>query len=87
MPAVVSKDVSFQTGGGSSLPLTKLSETTKTITLGWTPIPCEGYEFLVNDKRVSNTWDASARQVKFGKVSSGKYSVRALGVIAQGVYP
>ncbi len=71
----------------NDLPLTKVSETDTTITLGWTPIQCEGYEFLVDGKRASNTFDSSRSSVKFKKTSTGKYSVRALGVIAEGAYP
>ncbi len=71
----------------TDLPLTKVSETTKFITLGWTPVPCEGYAFLAGGIRVSNTWNQNQSSVKFTKVASGQYAVRALGVVAEGVYP
>ena len=68
-----------------NLPLTKLAETTSTITLGWTP-PAEarGYVFVANGKR-SSTLDGSRSSAKFAK--PGPYSVEALGAIATGFYP
>ncbi len=85
MTVVYSNDVTFTTP--STLPLHLVSQTTKTITLGWTPIVCEGYEFLADGKRVSNTWNPSTNQIKFGKVPSGKYQVRALTVGPTGNWP
>lgn len=79
-----SNDNTFQTAG-SPLPLTKVAETAKTITLGWTPVPCLGYVFYEDGHRVSNTWDPSVKQVKFAKGTS--YQVVALGAAWQGSYP
>lgn len=73
--------------GGSLIALTVLSETTKTLTVGWTPVVgAAGYEFLVDGKRVSNTWDATVKQVKFGKPDAGEhtYSVIVLGKTDEG---
>jgi hypothetical protein len=71
----------------ADLPLTKIFETTKVITLGWTPVPCIGYVFYTNGTRVSNTWDASMSQTRFYKVPNGVYKVVAVGVNATGTYP
>lgn len=71
----------------TDLPLHLISENTKTIVFGWTPIACEGYEFVADGRRVSNTWDPNTSQVKFGKVASGRYEVRALGIVAVGKWP
>ena len=67
--------------------LTVVSETAKTLTVGWTPVSgASGYEFLVDGKRVSNTWDATTKQVKFGKPDAGEhtYSVLVLGKTDEG---
>lgn len=67
--------------------LTVISETKATLTVGWTPITgSRGYAFYVDGKRVSNTWDASVRQVKFGKPDAGvhTYEVVALTMLDQG---
>lgn len=69
----------------TDLPLTPLSETASTITLGWTPPQgCRGYRFETNGKR-SSTMDGSRASVKFAK--PGPYTVEALGTLAQGTYP
>lgn len=69
------------------LSLTPLNETSRIITFGWMPIPCAGYVFYVNNKRVSNTWNTLMSQVTFQKVPNAKYKVEALGIIATGEYP
>ena len=68
--------------------LTKLSETTTTITLGWTPVPgCIGYRFSSEKQaKPSHTWNASQSSIKFAK-GSGWYTVEALGVEDVGEYP
>lgn len=68
--------------------LTKLSETSTTITLGWTPVVgCTGYRFTSeNQAKPSHTWDASKSSVKFSK-GSAWYKVEALGVEDEGSYP
>jgi hypothetical protein len=71
----------------TDLPLTKISETTKNITLGWTPVLCIGYVFYVNGKRVSNTWNSVLSQVTFSKSPGAIYRVQAVGVNASGTYP
>lgn len=67
--------------------LTVLAETAKTLTVGWTPITGSlGYEYLVDGKRVANTWDPAVRQAKFGKPDAKPhvYSVRALAQLDEG---
>ena len=67
--------------------LTVITETATTLTVGWTPVAVAvGYEFLVDGKRVSNTWDPTVKQVKFGKPDAGEhtYSVVALAKQDQG---
>lgn len=71
----------------TDLPLHLVAEDTKTITFGWTPIPCEGYVFLAGGKRVSNTWDPTVAKIRFGKVPAGRYAVRALAAAAEGTWP
>jgi hypothetical protein len=70
-----------------SMTLTKLSETSTKITLGWTPVPnCIGYVFYADGQRVSNTWDPNRSQVTFAK-GPAKFKVQAVGVEDEGVYP
>lgn len=70
----------------TSLPLTVLSQTKTTITLGWPAVPgAEGFEFLVDGKR-SNTWDGTSTSARFSS-SAKKIVVNALAVSAQGTYP
>lgn len=71
----------------TDLLLTKVSETTKLITFSWTPVPCLGYAFYVNDSRVSNSFDPLKNEVRFYKVSNAIYKVVAFGVVAEGSYP
>lgn len=72
----------------TDLPLTVLNESTKVITLGWTPPPnCVGYVFYVNNNRVSNTWNPAISEVRFNKVAGGVYKVRALSALAEGAHP
>lgn len=66
--------------------LTKLSENSIQITLGWTPVQgCIGYAFYADDTRVSNTWDPSVSQVTFAK-GAAEYRVQAVGGLDEGVY-
>ena len=70
----------------SDMPLTKISETATTITLGWTPPSgCSGYVFYADAKR-SSTFDGTRSSVKFAKGAT-TYRVQALGVLAEGTYP
>jgi len=69
----------------TDLPLTKLSETATTITLGWTPIPCLGYVLYADGVRKSNSWDPLKSSWKTAKATEIK--VVALGTAAEGVYP
>jgi hypothetical protein len=69
------------------LPLTKVSETSTVITFSWTPVPCLGYVFYVNDMRVSNSFDPLKNTIRFHKVANGIYKVEAFGTIARGTYP
>lgn len=64
-----------------SLTLSLISETSTTITLGWTPVPgCVGYRFTAETQaKPSHTWDPTKSTVKFSKGSSW-YKVEALGV-------
>lgn len=67
--------------------LTKISETSSKITLGWTPVPgCIGYVFYADDTRVSNTWDPNKSQVTFAK-GPAEFRVDAVGVKDSGSYP
>lgn len=69
----------------TDLPLTKLSETATTITLGWTPpAGCKGYVFWNQTKR-SSTLDGSRSSARFAK--PGSYRVEALGLLSAGVWP
>lgn len=56
-----------------------LTETAKTVTVGWDSVPgAVGYDFYVDGKRVSFTHDGTRTSVKFGKPDAGQhdYSVR-----------
>lgn len=70
------------------LPLTKLSETATTITLGWAPVGDRGYRFTREKANGvwSNTWDPTVKQATFSK-DSAWYKVEALGEVAAGQYP
>ena len=63
-----------------SLPLTVISQTATTITLGWIPVSgAAGYRFLIDGVATSTTMDPNRKSVKFGlKVGQHKYEVRAL---------
>jgi hypothetical protein len=70
------------------LTLTKLSETSSKITLGWTPVAgAIGYRFQSSAQvpKWSHTWDGSKSEVTFAKAEW--YRVEALGMEAEGVYP
>lgn len=72
-----------------SLPLTKVSETPTTITLGWTPPPSAvAYTFWVDGNRVSNTQDGSRSTVKFSRAAchgqTDCYQVKAQSLLAVG---
>lgn len=62
-----------------SLPLTVMSQTNSTITLGWTSIDGIGYRFFKDGKIVSHTWDATRSFVKFSKGTSYKVESILLG--------
>jgi hypothetical protein len=67
-------------GEGGGLLLTKLSETTSTITYGWQPVVgAIGYRFTATATpgKYSHTWDAQRNSVKFAK-GSACYFVGAL---------
>lgn len=67
--------------------LTKVSETSSKITLGWNPVPgCLGYVFYADGTRVSNTWDPAKNQVTFSKGPTS-FKVVAIGNQDEGVYP
>lgn len=71
-----------------SLTLTKLSETSSKITLGWTPVAgAIGYRYqsATQAPKWSHTWDATRDRVTFSKAAW--YKVEALGVEAAGEYP
>lgn len=73
--------------GVDALPLTITAQTAKTITVAWAaPANIDGYEFKVDGRRVSNTWDASRSTVTFGKPDSGRhgYEVDAIAETASG---
>lgn len=60
----------------AALPLHVVTQTTKLIVLGWQPpVDITGYEFLVNGKRVSNTWDVSRSTVQFSYQKGAVYKV------------
>lgn len=70
----------------TNLPLTVISQTKTTVTLGWPTVPgAEGFEYLVDGKR-SNTWDGTTVKATFSN-SAKSITVNALSVSAQGVYP
>ena len=61
-----------------------VSETPKTITLGWTPAPnVVGYEFAVDGKRVSWTLEGPRSKVTFWKRGQ-RLSVQPLGMLPAG---
>ena len=67
--------------------LTKLAETTTTVTLGWQPVAgASGYVFYADGKRVSNTWNPAADRVKFAK-GAAEYRVEAVAAKESGVWP
>lgn len=69
-----------------NMPLTKLSETSTTITLGWTPpVGVEWYTLFAGYKRVSNHAPAGYKQVTFGKTTE-PYQVVAIVQTSQGVF-
>lgn len=68
----------------NDLPLTKLSETSQTVTLGWTPpAGAQGYVFWAGGLRRSSTLDGSRSQVRFAR-SLAPFRVQVLGVVAEG---
>lgn len=71
-----------------NLPLTKISETSTKITLGWTPVPgAVGYRFQSSTQapKWSHTFDPTRDRVTFSKADW--YKVEALGVSASGEFP
>jgi hypothetical protein len=69
------------------LSLIKVSETNRLITFSWTPVPCAGYVFYVDNTRVSNSWDPFKSSIRFNKVPDAVYKVEAVEVNARGTYP
>lgn len=75
----------------TNLSLHLVSETAKTITLGWTPPPAvKWYTFHAAGKQVSNAPAVDRNgvvkhTVKFAKAPP--YKVVALSLLAEGVYP
>jgi hypothetical protein len=70
------------------LTLTKISETSTKITLGWTPVPgAVGYRFqsATQAPKWSHSWNATLAQTTFSKADW--YKVEALGVESAGQYP
>src|SRR6188472_1768092 len=65
--------------------VTLVSQTSSTITLGWTPQPGYGYLFSANGTLVSRTNDPSRSQVKFAKANTYEVAVIVKGAI--GTYP
>lgn len=88
LPVVLSAS-GAQTFTPDNLPLTVVSETERTITFGWEPVPSFGYIFKVQESagsdfiKVSQTNNPDRSTVKFAK-GSYDYSVGALGEIAVG---
>jgi hypothetical protein len=69
--------------------LRKQSETAKTITLAWDPVPgADGYLFFADGKQVSRTFDTSRTSARFGK-GPASFAVQAVAftVVDQGAYP
>jgi hypothetical protein len=68
--------------------LRKTAETTVSITLGWDPVPCEGYLFFKDGVRVSRTFDPARNSVKFSKPyqSLGVQAI-VFTVVNEGTYP
>ena len=84
--------ITIGVGGGTppvtELALTKISETSTKITLGWTPVPgAAGYRYqsATQAPKYSHTWDPNANKVTFSKAAW--YKVEALSVEATGNYP
>ncbi len=84
MTTKLSNDIQFQTLTPDSLPLHVISQTSKTVTLGWTPVQCLGYVLYANGVRKSNSWDqtkstwttniaAEIEIVALGKQASGRW--------------
>jgi hypothetical protein len=77
----------FATAGASAdtFAVTLVSQTSNTITLGWTPQPGYGYLFSANGQLVSRTNDASRSTVRFTKANT--YDIDVLVKGANGHYP
>lgn len=52
-----------------------ISQTAKTVTIGWTPTDGCGYRFSVDGIVKSHTWSAEAFQARFAKPQDGKSHV------------
>ena len=63
-----------------SLPLTVVSQTQSTVTLGWTATGDRGYYFYVDGARVSNTADPTRSTVKFQKKPGAVFRVEAVNL-------
>lgn len=76
---------SYAVGGTASLDVHVVSQTSKTLTLGWTPADGEGYLFKLDGTRISNTWDPKVATVRFSiRSGSHTYTVDALVAGATG---
>lgn len=69
--------------------LRKQSETAKTITLAWDPVPgADGYLFFADGRQVSRTFDTSRTTARFGK-GPASFAVQAVrfATVDSGSYP
>jgi len=60
-----------------------VSETTTTITIGWTALPDCGYRFSLDRKILSHTWDQTRTEARFSKPQDGlphEYGVEPITV-------
>ena len=71
----------FATAGSSAdtFSLNVVSQTSNTITLGWTPQPGYGYLFSANGALVSRTNDPNRSSVRFSKANSYEVAVIVKG--------
>jgi len=78
------------TGGASdqTFAVNKIAQTSKTITLGWSPQPgADGYSFAKDGAVVSRTFDPSKTTVKFSLGTSYTVTVLDITAGATGSYP
>jgi hypothetical protein len=73
----------------AGLKLRVLSETDTTITLGWDPLPVNGFRFTREKAPLhtySHTWDGKRTSVRFSK-DSAWYSVEAIEFTDSDIWP